>query len=497
MTARIQREPRTSTALLGLLVLVGVVLRVRQYVVGRSLWVDEAALALNILERAPRELMQPLSYLQGSPAGFLLLVKAATVWGGENEYWLRLVPLLAGLLTLVLFPIVARRFLSREAMLLALLILVIARPLVNYATELKQYSLDVLVTVLSLGLFVILRSRALSLIEGALFALAGALFIWLSHAAVFVLAAIGLTMLVVAWRNGDRRQIALLTLVGAVWLLAFASQAVLTLGSLTRDEALQEFWVGGFMPPLTAGLQVPLWFWQKFGALTGFTLGLSVGIGSLALVAGMVVFFRRDRAALAVLVGPMLLMLLAALLRRYPFADRLLLFTTPLVAILVAAGIESLMALLRPHSRLLAYALPVLLLFQPVAASWELLTKPQYKEELAPVLAHVRENRQPGDRLYVYYGSQLPFSYYAPRFGFDSAVYSVGVESRSNWMPYFEEMDRLAASGARVWMIFSHVYTEGGASEESLMVNYLNHLGPVHIDLFRAPGAAAYLYDFR
>ena len=92
--------PRVLMALsLGL----GVVIRLRQFAAGRSLWLDEAALGLNIIQRSAAELLRPLDYLQGAPIGYLWLVRLAVVLGGPSERMLRAVSLLAGVAALLLF----------------------------------------------------------------------------------------------------------------------------------------------------------------------------------------------------------------------------------------------------------------------------------------------------------------------------------------------------------------------------------------------------------
>jgi hypothetical protein len=487
-----------STILLALILMFGFAVRLRQYVVGVSLWLDEAALALNIIHKSAVELLQPLDYLQGSPTGFLWLVKAAVSVGNEGEYWLRLVPLLAGLLSLVLFPLVARHYLSRYALLLALLLLAISERLIYYSTELKQYSLDVLLAIGGLALFLYLRRKPLTIGRALWVAVVGSLMLWLSHPAVFVLGGIGLTAMALAWRAGERQQMALLAAIGAVWLICFAFLVGLTLSDLSRNEELLAFWHGGFPPPLRTPIAWLQWHWGKFNALTGYPLGLvHGGAATLALLVGSLSFYRRDKAQFFSLVGPILLVWLAAILQRYPFADRMILFTAPMGAILVARGVEELVMMLRPISRPLAYAVPIWLLFAPVMQARELLRQPYYKEQISPVLAHVRQHWQEGDHIYVYYSSNLPFQYYRERFGFGEDDYTLGVASRADWMPYFRELDALAAGGGRVWMVFSHVYTEGGANEEKLFTNYLSsrYRGPS--DFFSAHYAAAYLFDFR
>ena len=62
----------TSRLAVGI-VLVGVGLRLWLYLQGASLWLDEAMLANNIVNRAYASLLQRLDHDQGAPVGFLFL----------------------------------------------------------------------------------------------------------------------------------------------------------------------------------------------------------------------------------------------------------------------------------------------------------------------------------------------------------------------------------------------------------------------------------------
>ena len=68
--------PSTKTAYVGWsLIVLGTLLRLRQYFSGRSLWADEASLAYNLVHRDFLGLMRPLNYDQGAPVGFLFIEK--------------------------------------------------------------------------------------------------------------------------------------------------------------------------------------------------------------------------------------------------------------------------------------------------------------------------------------------------------------------------------------------------------------------------------------
>src|SRR5687767_12002909 len=78
--------------LCAVLVAFGALLRIIQYAANRSLWLDEAAFARNVLDRSFAQLLLPLDYLQTPPMGFLLFEKLAVSVFGGSEYALRLLP---------------------------------------------------------------------------------------------------------------------------------------------------------------------------------------------------------------------------------------------------------------------------------------------------------------------------------------------------------------------------------------------------------------------
>src|SRR5262249_9775368 len=91
---------RAPVIILAALILIGGGMRLATLLSDRCLWIDEAMLALNLVNRAPLDLLKPLDYNQGAPVGFLLAVKAAISLFGIAEWSLRLVPFAAAVLGL-------------------------------------------------------------------------------------------------------------------------------------------------------------------------------------------------------------------------------------------------------------------------------------------------------------------------------------------------------------------------------------------------------------
>jgi hypothetical protein len=113
--------PRTREAgLIVALLLVGAALRAWEYFGSASLWINEIAVARNVLDRSALDLVsRPLDYDQSAPPAYLLATKLATILLGGGELAFRLPPFLAGLTALALFPLVARRFLEPRGALVA------------------------------------------------------------------------------------------------------------------------------------------------------------------------------------------------------------------------------------------------------------------------------------------------------------------------------------------------------------------------------------------
>src|SRR5205085_4605262 len=115
----------------------------------------------------------------------------------------------------------ASRLLPRPAALFGLALFAASPYLVSYAVECKQYSTDAAITV---GLF----AAAAGLLRGekggfrwVALALAGAVAVWCSHPAAFVLGGIGTALLADAVGRDRRRFVAACATVGC-WLASFA-----------------------------------------------------------------------------------------------------------------------------------------------------------------------------------------------------------------------------------------------------------------------------------
>src|SRR6188768_2697709 len=178
----------------------GALLRAIQYFANSSLWVDEAALSRNILDRSFAQLTQPLDYAQSAPIGFLIAQKVMANFGG-NEFALRAIPFAASLAALVLFAFVVRRLLTEFGQAMAVAAFALGSPFVYFAAQAKPYSTDVALTLLLTWLLLrgIEKPRSIGYwVMCGVLALAGCT---LSHAATLLVVSQSVVLAWCYWRG--------------------------------------------------------------------------------------------------------------------------------------------------------------------------------------------------------------------------------------------------------------------------------------------------------
>jgi len=479
--------------------LMGAFLRIWQFAANRSLWLDEAMLALNVVNRSWVELTQPLDYNQGAPIGFLFVQKLMIVLFGNQDLYLRLFPLAASLLSIFLIWKVAQGFLSKIGVLIVLGFFVLSTQLIYYSSEAKQYASDVLVALLLL--FVFSRYLAQARRRFLWLAAAGALGMWLSHPTVFVLAGIGLSLSLDALIKKEWGRLWQLGLVFLAWLVSFAILYFVSLRFLATNTYLNDYWSGGFMP-IPPWIDIN-WFRHTWFDLINNWVGLPKGIirsiGGLVLLAGCVSISLRKWQWALVLIAPFAFTLFASGLEKYPFSGRLILFLLPSVFLLMAEGVERTRLLLSRIHPWLAYSVTALLvllfLYQSASQALENVRQPDLREDIKPALSYLSQNRQSTDLIYVYHGSAPAFKYYSSFYNISGRDYVVGISSPRAPDKYLKDINKLIGR-ARVWIIFSHECPLSlcKVDERNFFVDHLNRLGK-RIQTFKSTGVTLYLYD--
>lgn len=494
------------------LVLMGAGLRLWQYLANTSLWLDELAVARNILDRSVWKLLTvPLAYDQTAPKGFLLFEKIAVSLFGQSDYVLRFLPLASSLIALVAFWRIVERLLDGLAGPVALALFATAPPFLTFGSQVKQYSSDVVVAILLLLLALDLRRPDVSLQRALWLGAAGALAVWFSQPAVLVILALSVVFIIFALNErretGSRRLLVLSTTLG-LWVISALSATLTALASMTAAtrEYMHRYWAAGFpQVPMSLALKT-LWPWDRLERLIGTGGSASLAYPAPALylglaVLGFAVLWHRNRSSAALLIAPICLTLAAAVARQYPFSDRLILFLVPSFFIAIGASAEQIREWLNRWSKVLGVV--VLLLVVGPAVYPIAKTPPVYQlEDMKPVLSYMQARRRSGDLVYVYYGAAPHVTFYARAYGLHDDDYSVGGCTRGDTRHYFEELDMFRGR-PRVWVLITHALPL--YRERDDILRYLDTIG-IRRDGFamqsRLPGlpglripAEAFLYD--
>jgi len=245
---RIGRILHGSQVLNGL-VLLGVVLRLWEYIFNRSLYVDEILLTRSIVDMPLRALLtKPLLMDQVAPRGFLLVERLAVMVFGPSEWGLRLFPFLCGILSVILFRRLAERVLTGAGPALALFLFAIGVPLIRYGGDVKQYAMDIAAAIGLLLLALDLREKEATTKRLLLAGAVGLVIVWFSQTAVLEMAGIGLGLAADWLISRDRRAGRELLIMIPLWGVASIAAVIAGMRSMTpaTREFMDDFWAGGF-----------------------------------------------------------------------------------------------------------------------------------------------------------------------------------------------------------------------------------------------------------
>ena len=232
----------------------GIALRIRQFAFDRSLWNDEADLALNVINRGYIGLTRQLALDQGAPIGFLWLEKTATEIFGPSEYALRLVPLIAGIGSVLLFRSLTARVLPPLAGAVALGLFAVCPTLVYFSSEVKQYGVDVAAVVAIAWFLPLMLEGDLTWRKCLSYGGVGAVLVWCSFPAVFVLAAESCVIVIMRWNRKELEWLPRFLAGCGIWLVSFGVEYIASLRALGSNPTLLSFWAGAYPPkPYGAG----------------------------------------------------------------------------------------------------------------------------------------------------------------------------------------------------------------------------------------------------
>jgi len=394
---------------LTIIILFGISLRLKNYMLNSSLWHDECSLALSLVHKNFFDLlMQPLEHFQCAPAFFLGLTKIVVTLFGYGELQIRLIPQISSILSVFAFYFLSKLFFKNNKILVFVVTFLFAinYNLILYSQEFKPYSSDVLILICSILLLTKMNFEKNNIKEIFLFSLSSILLMLASFPASFVIAG---NFLLSKKRKKDINKclvyLAPLFLLGIVYYLK-----VLATNQSIQANTLSYFWQAGFISTnpisflLVCKNNLNFLFVPNSFPLFGLFLCI-IGVSSV---------IKKWNTLGYLFILTLLLTFLASFFHIYPLSERTALYLLPIVLLLTTNS------LININKKQPIISVILIVVFISYFAKYNLgylhkisSQKIARKEQAREMMQFMRKNIKPNDIIFINNASDSEFDYYS------------------------------------------------------------------------------------
>jgi hypothetical protein len=451
-----------------------------QYLSNRAFWLDESAIALNILNRDYLGLLKPLDYGQLTPILFLLISKFTAYILPNTELGLRLFPLLAFIGSLFTFKSILHSILKSDiSRVIILSFFAFNLSYLYFSSEFKQYIVDVAVALLIILLN--LKSYPSEVKKYTRITLFYCMAILLSHVAILIIFTLSIYNL---WQQWEKKTINKTFFVShLLFAIYFALFYFTFMYHHPLQGAMEKYWQHSFLPTSSFN-EFILFFKHKFSMIFAdfFQFGKIIGGAFMLLfIFGIVASFKtKNYPIIIIALTPIALHLILSALKAYPFDLRLILYLTPLILILMGIGLDFIV------TNYPSFTNPLLLLaIIPILFIGIKITNKEYplqREEIKSSYNFLKTKIKAEDKIVVYWQSDYTYQYYKRTGLFNHSNEDAAIRLKTD-----ENKDSLL-SAKNNWILFTHLNKE---KETTL----LNTLGPNYLiqEAYRTTGSSLYL----
>lgn len=327
--------------LLIFIILAGAFLRIRLVFSNQSFWFDECALITNLVTKNYVDFIKPLDFGQVAPPLFLVIEKLMfeafhKIFPIEMTF--RFFPCFCSILSLILLPIFVDKVYKNRLFTCGVACFSAFAPyVVNYSNEVKQYSCELLVSILLISFFYFFDVKFFSKKKLFLFSLLLGLSPWISLSSLFVIAIGSLLVLFnINQHYKSYEKIKYMTLylfpicAGFLVYWFFYAKSI----QKYQYDFMLEYW-----QIINPSMFNHLNFYQMFSEKTEYFLSNFCGIDythwhiffwcNVALL-----LLIRNKKMNFFLLGTLILTVCAGFMKIYPYEPRLILFLFPVFAMI-------------------------------------------------------------------------------------------------------------------------------------------------------------------
>lgn len=401
----IENKNNPYKALFILITVAGLGMRAYQYLMGRSLWEDEAHLALNFVWFGYKDLAKPLANFQSAPILFLFSVETFSRLFGIGAEALRFFPFIVSFLSYpLLYFFVLNLTRNKLTAVLAYLIFSLSISLIYYSSELKPYTVDVSFLIV-IGYLLTAENQFVARRRYVFLAVAGCLAILCTNVSAIILLCAGGYMVSSRltkdsssrWKEAG---------VWASWAAVFFTNFFLFIYHHPYADWMRQIWSFTFSPVNIFSKEFTEFIKLRiddtfFNGLFHFTGDYFFAyILLLLMLTGMLkIFLDRRYLIMWFTIVPILLHLFISMLKLYPFYFRFILYLMPAFIILIAMGLSAIAVFLQQRVHIaVAAAFAIYCLCCMNIPSLKLF--PKRDVDIKPVLNYIN-TKYPKAKIYI------------------------------------------------------------------------------------------------
>lgn len=318
-----------------LLLLSGLCARIFIWLHSGCFWADEGCLLYNIENRSYLQLFMPLSYMQCSPPVFLTIGKIFYSAFGTNHIALKFIPFCASVLSIFLFAWFASKILKNKiSVMLAIFIFTFHQELLLYTQAFKQYSFDVLFTILIFSAVIWIKNHKITDKQWLILGFLSLVCFLSSYTSIILIGIIAFVYVFCLIKNKKFDDLKSFTFFIMPAVTGFIIYFIYNCLPAIQNEGLQNYWhyQESFFPKSVSDLNLLINFLTGGGGYNCSSVFVS-----LLFLCGLGLFFLTDKFFFYILVFPFIISAVLAAFNIYPLApSRVSIYLAPLFIILIS-----------------------------------------------------------------------------------------------------------------------------------------------------------------